>query len=514
MKDVIISKLNETFIKLKCSEAIERHLYEHFSFTTPKMKYHPKVKAKLWDGYLHLYRYNNETMYLGLIEELYKFFNHFDYSYEFTFKKEDNYSKELYEETLKLLSSNITLREHQETAIDFAIKNNRGIIVSATASGKSLVIYFLTMYYLLKGLKKILIIVPRVDLVNQLKNQFLEYHNGDKEEFAKEFELIYSGSEKNNNASITISTYQSLLNKSVDFFEKFDILFMDEVHTGKSAETTKIIEKTINAKHKFGFTGTLTNNDEEQEMHELVLKGLFGRIFVATTNKEMIDKGYAPKVIINAIKLNYSNKDVCNNIIKGTSEIQEIRDFNIKRKKLFENEVSYVLQDKLRNKFIANLAISRKGNVLVFFQFVEKHGKILYETIKRLSEGLNKKVYYIDGNISIEERAKIKDIIETSEDVIVILSFGTSSTGLDYKNVHHAILASGFKGSIIIKQTIGRGLRLKEGKNEFNVYDIGDDFSQGKKSTNFLFKHFMERIKLYQDEKFILNVNEFNIKEN
>lgn len=513
MKDVIIHKVNESYVKLVCSDGIAKHVYSNFRFTNNKLKYHPKVKARLWDGYINLFNIRNNQIYLGLIEDLVKFFIENGYTYEFSFKKEHKFDEVLLKEALALVEDEFQAYDHQSSGIEFALKNNRGIVVSATASGKSFILYVIAMYYLLLGCKKILLIVPRTQLVEQLSKDFLSYHKGDKKSFESLFELIYSGSKKNNNSSLVFSTWQSIHNNPPEFFEDFDVVLFDEAHMAKSKSLTSIMEKCSNAKFKFGFTGTLTNQDEESEINTLVLKGLFGKIETVSTNKDLMDKGILTPAVINLIRLKYTDKELCKLILKGTKEIMVIKSYSERRKKLFEAEVGYIIDSEERNNFVSELSLSLKGNTFVLFQF-ERHGKRLFETLKSLAKKTNKEVYYIDGHTKVSEREKIREILEKQDNVIVVCSFGTTSTGINVKNLHNLIFASAFKASIVMKQSIGRGLRKHASKEEVNIYDIGDDFSDGKKDKNFLFDHFMKRIELYKQEKFKLKTIEHNFSTN
>lgn len=511
MKDIIIDKVNETYIRINASEGVLTHIYKAFSFTNNKLKHHPLVKARRWDGYIHLLNMRTCLMYIGLMEELVYFFKENDYSFGFTFTKENAYNPIVLEQTRLLLEDRFILHEHQEKAIQFALKTNRGVIISATGSGKSLIMYMLSMYYLLNGQRKILIVSPRTQLVEQTAQAFLEYHKGDKRALEENFELKYSGSDRNPDANFTFTTWQSLLNESKLYLEQFEVVLWDEAHGVKSKSLTDIMEKCINAKHKFGFTGTLSNENDDSEVDELVLKGLFGKKEVVSTNKELIDKNILVKCNINVIRLKYMDKSLCSLIIKGSIDTIEISDYTTKRKKIFNDEQEYIINSKLRNKFITELALTRHGNTLLMFQYVEKQGKLLYNILQEMAPKYGKEIYYIHGGISVEKREEIRQLVESKNNIIVVSSYGTTSTGIDFKNICNIIFASAFKSKITMKQTIGRGLRTHINKEELNVYDIGDDFSFGKKKKNFLFTHFMERVKIYKDERFPVKLVEYEI---
>lgn len=512
--DVLIHKVNETFLRLETTEATARHIFKSFRFTNNKLKYHPRVKARLWDGYINLFNIYSYQIYIGLLEELVQFFKDNDYSYAFSFKKENAFHEDIFQQTLSLVEDKFEFFEHQLSAIKFALKTNRGLIVSATGSGKSLIMYVIAMYYLLQGQQKVLIIVPRTQLVEQISDAFIEYHKGDKKAFRDTFELIYSGTTRNPNASIVISTWQSLSNNPQSSFAKYDVVLFDEAHLVTAKCLVSIMENCTNTKYKFGFTGTLTNKSADTDIDEFVLKGLFGKVEVVSTNRELMDKDILTKVVVNAVHLNYKDKDLCKRIMNGSPEVKAIKDHVLKRKKLFVDEINYMFSSEIRNDLLVKIALSRKGNTLMMFQLVEKHGKILYDLLKEAVKSVGKEVFYIHGKISVTERELIRMLIESQDNIIVVSSYGTTSTGIDYKNISNIIFASGFKSKITTLQTIGRGLRKHINKDFLNVYDLGDDFSLGKKTKNFLFSHFLERVSIYREEKFPIKLIEYDIINN
>lgn len=144
--------------------------------------------------------------------------------------------------------------------------------------------------------------------------------------------------------------------------------------------------------------------------------------------------------------------------------------------------------------------IINKSNTLLLFQYVEKHGKILHDLISK--EAVDRKVFFISGAIDGEKREEIRKIIETETDAIVVASFGTSSTGINIRNLHNVVFASPSKSRVRNLQSIGRGLRTSDQKSKATLYDIADDLTW-KSKKNHTIMHFVERIKIYSEEKFI-----------
>jgi superfamily II DNA or RNA helicase len=168
-----------------------------------------------------------------------------------------------------------------------------------------------------------------------------------------------------------------------------------------------------------------------------------------------------------------------------------------------------LVKNPQRNAFIKNLALSLKGNSLILFQLVEKHGKELMRLID--AEKKDRKVFFVHGGTDVETREQIRHITEKENDAIIIASYGTFSTGINIKNLHNAIFASPSKSRIRNLQSLGRVLRKGDNKDSATLYDIADDFRIGK-HTNFTLKHFVERAKIYEEEKFSYKFYKIDIK--
>ena len=177
----------------------------------------------------------------------------------------------------------------------------------------------------------------------------------------------------------------------------------------------------------------------------------------------------------------------------------------------YQDEIDYLVSSKSRNNFIKNLALKLKGNTLVLFQLVEKHGKDLHKLIEDKAEN-NRKVFYIYGGVETEEREKARAIVEKENNAIIVASYGTFSTGINIRNLHNIIFASPSKSRIRNLQSIGRGLRLGDNKVNATLYDIADDL-QYKSKENFTLKHFQERINIYTEEEFDYEIHNISLKD-
>jgi superfamily II DNA or RNA helicase len=230
--------------------------------------------------------------------------------------------------------------------------------------------------------------------------------------------------------------------------------------------------------YRVGTTGTLDGT----KTHKLVLEGLFGPVYKVTTTKELMEKNQLANLKIFGVILDYDDA-----IKKNNKDLK------------YQEEMDFLVSYEPRNKFIRNLAIKQQGNTLVLFQYVEKHGKFLYDMIESKCEG--RKVFFVYGGTETSEREDIRQITEKENDAIIVASYGTFSTGINIRNLHNIIFASPTKSRIRNLQSIGRGLRRGDEKVECKLYDIGDDMTW-KTRKNFTLHHMIERIKIYNDEHF------------
>lgn len=495
MSDLIISKKDEVYAKITCEKHFAKELSEFFTFFVPGYQFVPAYRNRVWDGKIRLFNLQNNTIYLGLLPYIEEFCKEREYTYEYDETNadvEDEYSvyhAKKFIESLDIHSNGkkIEVREHQISAYVHAMQKRRSLLLSPTASGKSLIIYLLFrqlhQYQNLKGL----VIVPTTSLVEQLYSDFGDYNNGEMLNVHR----IYQGKEKETDKPLTISTWQSLYKMPKEYFHQFDYIIGDEAHLFKAQSLTTILTSCINAKYRIGLTGTLDGT----KTHKLVLEGLFGTVRKIISTKELIDKQQLSNFEIKCLVLKH-NDNVC----------QQYKD------KTYQEEIQYLINCEERNKFIKNLAVSLGKNTLVLYQMVDKHGRILYDMIKDTKNIGNRKVFFVYGGTETTDREEIRKIMETEQDAIVVASFGTFSTGINIRNLHNIIFAMPTKSTIRTLQSIGRGLRQNEGKEIATLYDISDDM-RVKKHMNYTLKHFVERVRIYTEEKFPFKIYKIGLKD-
>jgi len=467
-----IRKVNAVYNQIATDDmGAAQEMSDYFTFKVPGYQFMPQYKMKVWDGQIRLYNTATQMLYAGLTKYVEKFCKERGYNYEYEYDNSaTNISLIEANEFLEKQKFTLTPRDYQVTAFLDAVRYSRGVFLSPTASGKSFIIYMIMRWYL----RPTLIIVPTTTLVHQMYSDFESY--GFKSE--KYCHKIFSGQDKNTDKPIVITTWQSIYKLRKDWFENFDVVIGDEAHLFKAKSLTSIMTKLENCEYRFGFTGTLDGS----QTHQLVLEGLSGPVNKVTTSKELMDQGTLADFKIKIITLNYLDE-----IKKGVSSLK------------YQDEMDFLVQNEERNNFICNLAVSLEGNTLLLFQYVEKHGKLLEEMIKRKVK--DRKVFFIHGGIKGEERDEIRHIVENETDAIIVASYGTFSTGVNIRNLHSVIFASPSKSKIRNLQSIGRALRKSDTKDSATLYDIADDLSW-KSKTNFTLKHLIERVKIYDDEKF------------
>ena len=484
MSDVILHKLNEAYIKVECEKSISQELSSYFSFRVPGYQFVPAYKNKLWDGFIRLYDLRTNQIYHGLVPYIEKFCAERNYTCEINSEINVTESFSLVEavDFIRTLDLPHEIRDYQLNAFVQAVRNRRLLLLSPTASGKSLILYVILRWLQESDYKRGLLIVPTTSLVEQMYTDF-ESYGYDSEKYCHR---QYSGKEKHTNKLLTITTWQSIYKNDADYFEQFDFVMGDEAHQFKAKSLTTILSGCTSAKYRIGTTGTLDGT----QTHRLVLEGLFGPVYKATTTSELIDKGQLASFKIKCLILKH-NEAVC----------KQARDWD------YNTEIDYIVQNPARNEFIRNLALSLNGNTLILFQFVEKHGKDLYSIIKDSVK--DRHVFFVFGGTDVEVRESVRAITEKERDAIIVASYGTFSTGVNIRNLHNIIFASPSKSRIRNLQSIGRGLRKGDNKEEAVLFDIADDFRIGK-FVNYTLKHFIERVKIYDDEKF--NYKFYNIE--
>jgi superfamily II DNA or RNA helicase len=499
--DIIrIRKKNHAFLYVDCEPSVANELCDFFTFFVPGYKFMPSYKNKMWDGKIRLFDTRTKELYAGLYQYIEEFANAEGRDYRIELEHDNYYGLPKTDTPIDMSfmrdliltagGNPIEARDYQLRAIEHGLTRKSAMLISPTASGKSLIIYSLLRYVLDAQDKRALIIVPTTSLVEQMYADFGDYSTQDSGfDVESMCHRIYAGRPKfAENERVIITTWQSIYKMPGAWFEQFGAVFGDEAHNFKAKSLTSILSKCRDAEYRYGTTGTLDGT----QTHKLVLEGLFGPAFYVTTTKKLMDEGSLSDLDISVLLLKYSEE-----FRKGFG------------KKNYQDEIDFIVTHEKRNQLITNLALDQDGNTLVLFQFVEKHGKPLYHSINDKAHK-RRKIFYVSGETGVDTREEIRRITETQKNAIIVASLGTFSTGINIKNLHNIIFASPSKSQIKILQSIGRGLRKSEDGRAAKLYDIADDL-HWKSRKNYTLTHAAERIKIYTKEKFKYKIYEIDI---
>lgn len=504
MSQIFVAKIDEAHLRITCEDAgVLQEISDFFSFFSPGYRFSPAFRARRWDGRIAIFNLRNQSLPSGLLYHLAQFCS--SRNHQLTLVSGLVLPKLTEAESASSVAAysavgndgeDLEIRDYQAEAIAHAIENKKTLLVSPTGSGKSLIIYQLLRWYMdnTKGSsKKAIIIVPTTALVEQMRKDFTDYSAGDKTfDAEKNLHMIYSGQEKESDAPVIITTWQSAIKMGAKWFEQFGAVFGDEAHLFTASSLTKIMGWLKNAWFRIGTTGTLPGG-EDAKVNQLVLEGCFGPVFRVTTTSELIDAGTLAQLKIHMLVLKYP-KRLCDE--------QKNADYH--------EELDFLTAYEPRNRFIVNLTADLKGNSLVLFQFVEKHGEPLFESIKKKLDGSKRKVYFVSGEVETDERERIRSLVEKEDGAVIVASVGTFSTGVNIRNLHNIVFASPTKSQIRVLQSIGRGLRKTEDDRPTTVYDIADNLSKNG-VKNYTLEHGMARAKIYTMEKFDFEVHDVPI---
>ena len=482
-----LNKLNEVYYRIQTDDDILSEMCEHFTFFVPGYRFMPAFKNHQWDGKLRLVDRRQKTIYCGLIDEIQKFAE----DREYTVIHEDSIPHMAHRDELVAFVDSLKIpfpiRDYQLECFIKGVLNERQLFLSPTASGKSFLLYALTRYWLSNrkdSSKKALMILPTVNLVRQMTGDFESYAKDDPTFITEDnIHQIYSGQEKQTDKPISFSTWQSVFRLDKGYFSQFNLVISDECHLARSESIKTVLGNCTKARYRYGTTGTLDGS----KTNALVIQGLTGPIYQATTTADLMEQHTVAKLSIRCLTLKYSEEEC-----KACKKLS------------YSDEIGFIISHSKRNAYIKNLALALEGNTLLLFQFVSKHGKVLHELIKDKTDGTNRKVFFIHGGTDIEDRELVRKITEEETNAIIVASVALFSTGVNIKNLDNVIFASPSKSRIRTLQSIGRVLRIGR-SDQATLYDISDDLSvmskNGKKHCNFGIKHLIERLKIYDSEK-------------
>lgn len=486
MSDLIIEKVNSSCVHLVCEDGLSHRFYNVFSAYAPGYRFNPRFKLHVWDGKVRCYNSITQILPIGLLNNLLIWCDQHKIEYSlqgFDKPLRDNIDKaELEKQMNSYITAGFQARDYQVNAVHAALTNRRGVLLSCTGSGKSLMIYTFLRYLLdNKDVHRAILIVPSVSLVEQMFSDFRDYGWDDLEDHV---EMLYSGKKPTFKKEILISTWQSLEKEDPEFFEVYDACVVDECHQAKCNVVTRLLKLMHNAEYKIGTSGTLPTEISEQ----LQINGVIGNVLFELKSCELIARGYLTKLNIAAIFLKYP-----------LSFIEE------NKERTYPEEVKMVEEYPNRNK-VLNFIIdhtSPMNNMLILVN----HRNHLKDVEDYLHKNYpEKKVSIITGDVKAKVREEIRVGIEDEDGTILLATYQTMSTGVNIPKLHAIMLFSNSKSRIKVLQSIGRGLRKHNSKNKVIIYDIVDDLSYKKRTgriaKNYCMQHFDERSSYYIEQEF------------
>lgn len=384
----------------------------------------------------------------------------------------------------------------------------------STSGGKTLISFIIFKYLLDRcGAKKILYIVPSVDLATQSAEKYEVYEsflrNGGERNW--EIGILKAGlkkgeKEKVENCNILFGTYQSLCKRPVEFFADFTATIIDEAHhIGGAVSVTNILNKCVNNSYCIAVTGTFP---KPNTIENLTIQSYVGPVVYTKTADSLInDEKAATPIYIVFQMLRWATLEEMASLWmeRRKKEMEEYQDDLTLGIRLMAREQEFVNDSEKRMKFIGNMACRMLNNTLILFGDVKGgYGKRMQEYIK---DNCDKNVYYIDGNTPEDIRSYYKQ--QCAEDkegkTIIVGSIYTMGEGIDVPNLGSIFLVNTAKSERIIRQIVGRGLRNCEGKTKCVLYDFVDDlrYSENRKfKDNYMWKHYLERKKIYKEQNF------------
>lgn len=407
-------------------------------------------------------------------------------------------------------SSSFKPYEYQIEAAAKMLRFKKCCAEISTSAGKTIISFIMFKYLFdVVKVKKILYIVPSIDLADQSIDKFQEYedclavHKNNWHAAVLRSGLTKKQKEQINTANFIFGTYQSLCKKPLEFFEDFNAVLVDEAHHASNKSCKTILSKCVNLNYAFGVTGTFPKI-KDKGYENLIIQSYIGPlVYEFTTDRLINQEKKATPIYILFQFLDWATKEQKKNLwLMRKNKNQE--DIQAGTKVLKEEEL-LINSDYTRLKYIGDLAIKIKTNLLVLFGDIKNGGgRRVYDYIRDNSE---KEVFYVDGNTKPENREWIKQQMEqdASQNTIIVASIGTFGEGIDIKNVGTIAIISSSKSERLVRQICGRGLRLSPYKDKTVIIDIVDDLrytEDGKQYNNYMYKHYLSRKRIYEEQKF------------
>jgi superfamily II DNA or RNA helicase len=498
------------FIQLVDYTQLEHDQIHHsFKKRIGAWRFHPLVKKKIWDGYINFIDKFNRIP-LGLWNKLNKVCQQYNFELEFEGVKhvknsdfiEDDFREwvwNFFDGTRYGKGGDREIRDYQIQACVDTISYYKSRSELATSAGKTIIMFIVFAYLKHKGwADKHLIIVPNTSLVIQTQEGFVEYAEGTELEDHLKIQMMGGGRSKvKADVDVVIGTYQTLTNLDNEFYKDINCVCVDEAHHTNAKSIKDIIIKAYDSKYRYGLSGTMADNDTAEAM---TLDAYLGPIVNKISAKFLIHNSYATPIFVKTIILDYMEEEIKEKLY----ELRQRKGQEMDGAKLLDLERKLAIENKARFKYIADtIAKTTKNTLVLFLDVKNNYGKNIYHYLREVTD--DKIIYYVDGGTPSDIREEYKAGMEKGNDKILVASFGTFSTGISINNIHHIFFVESYKSDRLVRQSIGRGMRLLDGKDKVYIWDFVDDYSYGNDNRfrkNYLFKHGEARIKIYAQQGF------------
>lgn len=473
----------------RCTSQEYEQLQISYTKKVKNYQFSPNYKNGSWDGNIMFMKGKN--LPASSYKYLFDICNEFGFECEITnldvlFDNDIDYD-EFVEWVNEFFKDDVKKPRYYQTDCAYRmLKAKRCCCNCCTSSGKTLIAYIIIAYLLSHNLaKKIMMVVPKIDLVLQPSAEFAEFNNG---KLDLKIQQIFSGCKVQKDANIYIGTYQSLCKECQEFFDQFDVVICDEVHLSTSASQIKIMDM-CKFPYRLGLSGTIPTT---KYADGLTIVSNFGPIVITISAKQLQDEGYISNCKITQVRLDYTNDTQKEHFKNAKKELVKIG----KGKDMYALENKFVNESEKRFNVVTKLIANTTKNTMVLFQ-TKDYGKKIFKWLK---ENTTKIIYYIDGDIDKKVREEIRKRMEINNNVVLVASFGTSSTGISVNNIFNMFFVNSFKSISTILQSVGRGLRKCEkiGKDFVNIFDVADDLYSGC----YEMAHARERLKIYESQNF------------
>ena len=395
--------------------------------------------------------------------------------------------------------SDISPRDYQLEGASRVIQFRNCTEEISTSGGKTLIAFLIFKYlHDVKNKPKMLYVVPNIGLVTQTEEKFYEYEDSCGKRPNWKSDCAFGGAKKNDGTDydIVFGTFQTLSKKGLEYFAQFNAVCIDETHHAKANSIKNILTKCYNAEYKFGLTGTLPVENSEASF---TIQAYLGPKVYTVHSADLIEAGNATPIKVIGIELDYLEDD----IKKKLYDLRNVKSDEKDGAKLLNLEKDVARESRKRfNYIVETISKSTKNSLVLFSDIKNTYGRNIYNWIK---ENTEKNVYYIDGGTKAENRDYYKKKMEDQEDTIIVASIGTFSEGIDILNLHSIFVVETYKSQFIIRQVLGRGMRLMDGKEEVIVIDFSDNYIYGSnqyQKKNYLMRHADEREKIYKEKRF------------